>query len=160
MSTLNKWVVMVFTVVALAACDGTTPAPESQASVPASAPVTAEKTAAPVVVEPTEQNMPGSYAGTLPCGDCKGVITKLELSDDGTYTLSEVYDGKVGDGSVLDSSGRWTADFASKRLTLDPAAQAWEDRSFDVLAAGHIRPLDASGKAYSLDGANDLRIGN
>lgn len=159
MSTRSKLMMMGFTVVALAACDGSAPAPESQAQIPASDPVTTQQAAAPVV-EATEQNMLGSYAGTLPCGDCKGVITKLELSADGTYTLSEIYDGKVGNGSVLDSSGRWTADFASKRLTLDPAAQDWEDRSFNVLSAGHIRPLDASGNAYSLDGANDLRVGN
>ncbi|CAN7178149.1 copper resistance protein NlpE [Pseudoxanthomonas sp. LjRoot143] len=157
---LSKLVVMGFTAVALAACDGTTPAPESQESAPASAPVTAEQVTATVAVEPTQQNMLGSYVGTLPCGDCKGVNTKLELLGDGTYTLSEVYDGKVGDGSVLDSTGRWSADFASRRLTLDPAAQAWEDRYFEVLSAGHIRPLDATGKAYSIDGTNDLRVGN
>lgn len=108
-------------------------------------------------VEVTQQGLPGDYAGTLPCGDCAGVITKLELNADGGYKINEIFDGKSGDGSTLDSDGKWTFDQASRRLTLDPAAQDWQDRQFEVVGAGILRPLDGNGSAYSVEGANDLK---
>lgn len=36
----------------------------------------------------------GSYSGSLPCGDCKGILTKLTLNADNTYALSSQYLGK------------------------------------------------------------------
>lgn len=36
----------------------------------------------------------GNYSGSLPCGDCKGILTKLTLNKDKSYTLSSQYLGK------------------------------------------------------------------
>jgi uncharacterized lipoprotein NlpE involved in copper resistance len=36
----------------------------------------------------------GNYSGSLPCGDCKGILTKITLNNDKTYTLSSQYIGK------------------------------------------------------------------
>jgi uncharacterized lipoprotein NlpE involved in copper resistance len=36
----------------------------------------------------------GNYSGSLPCGDCKGILTKITLNDDMTYLLSSQYIGK------------------------------------------------------------------
>lgn len=36
----------------------------------------------------------GNYSGSLPCGDCKGILTKLTLNADKTYALSSQYLGK------------------------------------------------------------------
>ncbi|MFX6794395.1 copper resistance protein NlpE N-terminal domain-containing protein, partial [Acinetobacter baumannii] len=35
----------------------------------------------------------GKYKGTLPCADCEGIKTELELKDDKTYELTETYLG-------------------------------------------------------------------
>ena len=159
MSKLSKIFAINLVAIALAACGNAGNGTNDQA--PAPAPAT-ESIAVPTpatVVEPTMENLLGTYSGTLPCGDCKGVITNLELLADGTYKLNETYDGKVGDGSVLDSAGYWAVDLTTKRLTLDPAAKAWEDRTFNIVSAGHIRPLDIQGNAYSAEGLNDLRAG-
>lgn len=106
-------------------------------------------------VQVTHDSLPGGYAGTLPCGDCNGVVTRLELLADGTYKVNEKFDGK-GEGAMLDSDGKWSLDVGSGRVTLDPAAQDWEDRLFDVLSNGSLRPLDGNGTPYSTEGTNDL----
>ncbi|SFQ69550.1 copper resistance protein NlpE [Flavobacterium akiainvivens] len=36
----------------------------------------------------------GNYSGSLPCGDCKGILTKITLNGNKTYTLSSQYIGK------------------------------------------------------------------
>jgi len=36
----------------------------------------------------------GNYSGSLPCGDCKGILTKITLNNDKTYLLSSQYIGK------------------------------------------------------------------
>ena len=159
MSNISKIVAINLVAIALVACGNSGTGNDGQTQTPAPATESAPVAAPTPVVEPTQENLPGTYSGMLPCGDCKGVITKLDLLADGTYKLNETYDGKVGDGSVLDSTGKWAADLAAKRLTLDPAAEAWEDRTFNIVSAGHIRPLDMQGNAYSTEGLNDLRTG-
>jgi len=44
--------------------------------------------------EPEKPVWMGNYSGSLPCGDCKGILTKLTLNSDMTYTLSSQYIGK------------------------------------------------------------------
>lgn len=153
MHKISNIVAISVVAAALAACgnSGTgnqaqTPAPTAGAVMPAPAPV----------IEPTQENLPGTYSGTLPCGDCKGVITKLELLADGSYKVNERFDGK-GEGAVLDSDGKWNFDPASRRVTLDPSAQDWQDRAFEALTSGGLRPLDGSGAPYSIEGVNDLK---
>lgn len=154
MSKISKIVAINLVAIALVACGNNGTGTDSQAQT--SAPV-AESGAAPApVVEPTQENLPGTYSGTLPCGDCKGVITKLELLPDGTYKINETFDGK-SDGAALDSNGKWTFDPASRRVTLDPAAQDWQDRAFDALNTKSLRPLDSNGAPYSTEGLNDLK---
>lgn len=138
---------------ALMACGNTSTDKQEQTEAP-----TSKVDAAPAVMEVNQADLPGIYSGTLPCGDCKGVITKLELLADGSYKLNEIYDGKVGAGSVLDSTGTWNADMASKSLKLDPSAQDWQDRVFTIVGSGSLRPLDGSGIPYSSEGSNDLQL--
>lgn len=40
---------------------------------------------------------PGSYTGILPCADCSGIETILDIKADGNYTLDETYQGKKMD---------------------------------------------------------------
>lgn len=152
MIELSKIVLVGLVAVVLVGCGNSGNEGQEQAPAQVAAPVTVP------VAEATQQDLPGIYSGTLPCGDCKGVITKLELTTDGSYKVNEVFDGKSGDGSTLDSDGKWTFDQASHRLTLDPTAQDWQDRQFEVVSVGVLRPLDGNGDAYSTEGANDLKL--
>lgn len=45
----------------------------------------------------------GTYEGTLPCADCRGMETKLILNQDKTYVLNTVCFGKSDD--VIDPKG-------------------------------------------------------
>lgn len=101
------------------------------------------------------EDIPGRYTGTLPCLDCAGTSTSLELLTDGSYKISERFDGK-SEGAELDSDGKWTFVATENRIILDPTAQDWEDRHFEVLGGGRLRPLDSNGAAYSIEGTNDM----
>lgn len=47
----------------------------------------------------------GLYSGILPCADCGGIQTSLELAKDNTYKLKQVYLGK--DENSFDTSGKF-----------------------------------------------------
>ena len=155
MHKIREIVVINLMAVALAACGNSGGGNEAQVQAVSADPSAA--TAAVLVVEPTQENLPGTYGGTLPCGDCKGVVTKLELLADGSYKINEIFDGR-SDNAVLDSNGKWAFDPDSRRVTLDPTAQDWQDRVFETLVTGALRPLDGNGTPYSSEGVNDLRV--
>jgi len=49
-----------------------------------------------------------TYEGTLPCTDCEGIVTKLNLiPDSSTFTLIEIYKGKENGDSLFERSGRF-----------------------------------------------------
>lgn len=50
----------------------------------------------------------GNYSGSLPCGDCKGILTKITLNADKTFTLSSQYIGKETTPNVY--KGTYTLD--------------------------------------------------
>ncbi|MGP1420784.1 MAG: copper resistance protein NlpE [Tannerella sp.] len=58
----------------------------------------------------------GVYYGVLPCADCSGIETTLELMSDQTYKLTQVYQGKE-DGR-FESSGALTWDAENNIITL------------------------------------------
>ena len=159
MSNISKIVAINLVAIALVACGNSGTGNDGQTQTPAPATEPAPVAAPTPVVEPTQENLPGTYSGMLPCGDCKGVITKLQLIADGTYKVNETFDGKgEGEGAVLDSDGKWNFDPASRRVTLDPTAQDWQDRVFEAVATGALRPLDGNDVPYSTDGLHDLRV--
>lgn len=53
----------------------------------------------------------GTYEGTLPCADCEGIKTTLQLNEDNTYTLTQEYIGRNTFNETgtfaWDSSGSW-----------------------------------------------------
>lgn len=51
----------------------------------------------------------GTYLGTLPCADCEGVETKLEINFDGTFVLTENYLGKEDSQFVYQGKFNWNA---------------------------------------------------
>ncbi len=53
------------------------------------------------------------YSGTLPCDDCEGVVTSLELvhephAAEGSYNLKEIYKGKPEGKNIFTAKGQWT----------------------------------------------------
>jgi len=49
----------------------------------------------------------GIYKGVMPCADCEGISTEIELKSDSTYTLKTKYLGK-GDGNTTEEKGSFT----------------------------------------------------
>lgn len=49
----------------------------------------------------------GVYKGVLPCADCEGINTEIELKQDSTYTIKMTYLGK-GDGNTSEEKGDYT----------------------------------------------------
>ncbi|MCC6838840.1 MAG: copper resistance protein NlpE N-terminal domain-containing protein [Flavobacteriales bacterium] len=87
---------------------------------------------------PAEPAWAGTYADTVPCADCPGIFTVLELREDSTYVLRRRYLER--DSIPYGEIGEWSV--AGDRLTLTTAdaPMGWS-RSGDVL-----EPLDAEGK--------------
>lgn len=81
----------------------------------------------------------GHYEGTLPCADCVGIETVLELRDDGSYALHETYIDRGGP-FVHEGHFVWAADGGS--ITLDAAG---DGRRYKV-GEGRIWHLDKAGQ--------------
>lgn len=65
----------------------------------------------------------GTYKGTLPCADCAGIDYTLTLSEDETYTLTQVYQGKEEDGGQFTSSGKFHWDTKGSVITLEDGSE-------------------------------------
>ncbi|ENX34820.1 hypothetical protein F889_01458 [Acinetobacter colistiniresistens] len=84
----------------------------------------------------------GTYKGVLPCADCEGIETQLELNQDKTFELKETYLGK-GDGKAFESKGKFT--FDSKNTSVIELDKAGDGRKYFV-AEGYLKALDTEGK--------------
>ncbi|ENX12615.1 hypothetical protein F895_02992 [Acinetobacter sp. CIP 64.2] len=84
----------------------------------------------------------GTYKGVLPCADCEGIETQLQLNLDKTYTLKETYLGK-GDGKAFENKGKFT--FDSKNTSVIELDKAGDGRKYFV-AEGYLKALDTEGK--------------
>ncbi|WP_130802159.1 copper resistance protein NlpE [Acinetobacter ihumii] len=52
----------------------------------------------------------GEYKGKLPCADCEGIQTELELHDNKTFELKETYMGSKSDGKPVETKGSFSFD--------------------------------------------------
>ncbi|WP_153797079.1 copper resistance protein NlpE N-terminal domain-containing protein [Foetidibacter luteolus] len=55
----------------------------------------------------TMQEVEGVYKDTLPCADCPGIVTTLQLSSDSTYITEHQYIGKKKE-DLFYTLGRWS----------------------------------------------------
>ncbi|MFN8717821.1 MAG: copper resistance protein NlpE N-terminal domain-containing protein [Gemmatimonadaceae bacterium] len=83
---------------------------------------------------------PATYAGTLPCADCGGIVTTLTLWPDTVYRLREVYEGKQRQPSV--SMGRWRVDAGILSLETDSGMP----RLYSRVGDDTLTLLDLQGK--------------
>lgn len=61
----------------------------------------------------------GIYEGTVPCADCKGIKTVLELNEDKTYVLSQTYLGNPEKDNENKRIGNFTWDDSGSKVTLE-----------------------------------------
>ena len=63
----------------------------------------------------------GVYGGTMPCADCEGIKTVLELKYDNTYVLAQTYLGSPDIENQFKEQGdfSWSQDGALIRLNTD-----------------------------------------
>jgi uncharacterized lipoprotein NlpE involved in copper resistance len=127
--------------VALAACKPQTPAATDTPTTPAAATATPAATS----TTPAPTGLAGSYAGLLPCADCEGIETTLELRADGHYQLTQLYQDK--DHSSFVSEGSYTLESSGKTVHLHPSNKDEYDDYYAVLSASQLRMLDRDGKA-------------
>ncbi|MCH7335947.1 copper resistance protein NlpE [Acinetobacter sp. NIPH 2699] len=144
-------IVISLTSIFLVACNkAETPKTEQQIPPATTAEVTSESA---IDSEHTAENSldwNGSYKGILPCADCEGIETKLELNSDKTFELEETYLGK-GDGKSFESKGdgksfesKGTFQFDNHNTSIIQLDQAGDNRKYFV-AEGYLKALDLEG---------------
>lgn len=111
----------------------------------------------------TSLDWAGVYSGTLPCADCPGIRTRIELREDGTFTRSLLY--LDADERPRTETGRFTWDDSGSRITLGEGAssqryQVGENVLFQLDRSGQRITGDLAA-AYRLEKfVNDPRIEN
>lgn len=95
----------------------------------------------------------GSYVGTLPCADCPGIRTRVELHEDGTFMRNVAYLGR--DLRLMDT-GSFEWDGAGSRITLtagDGGAQRFH------VGENVLFMLDGNGERITGERADAYRLG-
>lgn len=89
----------------------------------------------------------GVYRGLLPCADCEGILTELELHTDLTYKLSYQYQGASPE--VISQSGVFKWNDAGSKITLIGEDQQVE-RSY-LVGENQLFSLDGQGNRITGD---------
>ena len=92
--------------------------------------------------------------GVLPCADCEGIETELELNSDKTYEIKETYLGK-GNGKPFESKGSFQ--FDSKNPSVIELDQAGDGRKYFV-AEGYLKALDLEGNEITGELADKYQL--
>lgn len=96
----------------------------------------------------------GTYKGVLPCADCEGIETELELNADKTYELKETYLGK-GDGKAFESKGSFQ--FDANKTSVIELDKTGDNRKYFV-AEGYLKALDMEGNEITGDLADKYEL--
>ena len=160
MNRKHLTILFLVAVVALAGCQRETPdvAPAAETQPVATSAAETAPAAEPVPEAETALDtraFAGNFSGTLPCADCPGIDTTLELHGDGTFMLMETYQERKVEPAMID--GTWTAEENGSRIRLDPNSKSEQDRLYAVDSHDRItqlgndgKPLVATGLDFSL----------
>jgi uncharacterized lipoprotein NlpE involved in copper resistance len=85
----------------------------------------------------------GIYRGILPCADCDGLLTEIQLNNDGTYTLNRRYLGKADEQSFK-TEGTFAWDDSGGRITLSVNNQPDNSEQYRV-GENKLIKLDVDG---------------
>lgn len=94
---------------------------------------------------------PRTYSGVLPCADCEGIRTTLDLFPDGSFVSKAEYLGKGGSAVDL---GRWKA---AENGNLVLRGGGADPVLYWPAANGTLRRLDRSGKEIRTEANLELR---
>ena len=86
----------------------------------------------------------GVYKGVLPCADCKGITTTLELKENATYSLKTSYQGKSE--KVFEEKGRFTWNHNINSIVLNDIKNAPNQY---LVGKNSLTQLDMSGNKIS-----------
>ena len=92
----------------------------------------------------------GVYKGILPCADCRGIITTIELKENATYSLKTSYQGKSE--KVFEENGRFTWNDKGNTIVFDDSKNT-PNQYF--VGEYTLTQLDKSGKKIIGDLAAD-----
>jgi copper homeostasis protein (lipoprotein) len=99
-------------------------------------------------VENGGKDIMGSYRGVLPCTDCQGIETILQINSDKSYRLSTKYLGKSEENFI--KNGRWKIHASTLSLEgIDYKFKIFED---------HLGQLDLSGNDIKGDLADQYLL--
>jgi copper homeostasis protein (lipoprotein) len=84
----------------------------------------------------------GVYYGILPCADCEGILTTVQLNSDNTYVMSQKYLGKNGDIIKVNGSITW---HESGNLVTLIGSNASTPPSYCKLGENKMTQLDLEG---------------
>ena len=84
----------------------------------------------------------GVYEGTLPCADCEGIETEIELKKDKTYTLTQHYLGKSD--SIYRETGQFEWNDDGGAIALQIPNEVPEHHQYKVVENGLVK-LDKTG---------------
>ena len=95
----------------------------------------------------------GTYVGTVPCADCEGIRTRIEVRGDGTFSRALTYLGK--NAPPVNDAGTFTWDAAGSRIMLGAAAAAGQQYQVGENVLFH---LDRNGQRITGDLAAQYRL--
>lgn len=108
------------------------------------------ETETPVIDMHNSQNSldwAGVYTGIMPCADCEGIKTKVEIRNDETFTISQTYLGKMPENQSFDDNGSFTWDASGAIINLQAQGTTMQ---FQV-GENKITLLDITGKKIEGD---------
>lgn len=88
----------------------------------------------------------GTYKGILPCADCEGIDTELQINDDGTFVLTEEYLGKEAGTLTYEGKFNWNA--AGNTIAVPNDSDAVEQY---FVAENQLFRLDSEGQRITGD---------
>lgn len=96
----------------------------------------------------------GIYSGIIPCADCQGIKTDIDLHPEGTYSLARKYLGK--DDSVYTEYGTFHWNEQGNMITLENTIGGSRHVYFKV-GENHLTMVDAEGRMVQSDLA-DMQV--
>lgn len=85
----------------------------------------------------------GKYTGVLPCADCEGIETTIELKADSTYSREMKYLGKKENRYTATGKWTWSSEFVIDLGSIKEGPNRY------FVAEGKLVQLDMSGKKIS-----------
>ena len=98
----------------------------------------------------TSLDIIGVYTGILPCADCEGIETMIELKEDNYYISHYKYLGKTGEGNEFSNEGPFDWNDDGNSISLQAEGEPTQYK----VGENHIILLNADGEVNTGDMAD------